>query len=137
MRPMILDDHAREWLADLRRYAEANPYDRDHNRRVYDGLEPPPGDHPEHVAHVEIGYRIVFSVGELECRPPDTEPFWVWCRHLSVSVPAPDKLPHPAAVAELMPLLGMGDDLEQVKVWIDEASNSINVILLMDEEVVT
>ncbi len=62
-----------------------------------------PGDDPRYVAHFGT-YRCVFTITEM--------PDGLW-RHLSVSVPAKDKLPHPAAIEEIAHLFGIAGTVEE------------------------
>jgi hypothetical protein len=79
IRPLIIDAVARAKIAHLIEHAEGHHY--------HVGVDPIPGDDPAFVIHLDT-YRVVFTFTE------DHGQLW---RHLSISVPAPEKYPHPAA----------------------------------------
>jgi hypothetical protein len=98
MRPLVIDDAARELAARVLAYAEGHRY----RPSV---MVTPPGDDPNHVAMFGT-YRAVFSFTESD------DMLW---RHLSVSVPSA-YYPNPAAVFIIAQLFGFtgwdGDTLD-------------------------
>lgn len=64
-----------------------------------------PGDKPEYVLNLYKGFKVVFTHTKMQ----DGRLY----RHLSVSVDKKNKLPHPAAVAEIAPLLGFVGEFDQ------------------------
>jgi len=99
MRPLVIDEVAREDLRRVRTFAEANPIPRDVLRAMRSGDYPPPGDYQEWTAKLDHGWRVVFTV--------EDQPMGM-CRHLSVSVSslAEGKAPNPAGVAMIARELG-------------------------------
>ena len=88
-RGLLIDEDARAGAARVIAYAKEHPY------RI--SITPVPGDVPEHVLHLQVGYRVVFSFtrsleGDL-------------LRHLSVSVSGPN-FPNPYAVWMICELFG-------------------------------
>jgi len=101
MAPLIIDVTVRDQITRLVEYADAHRFSR---RQLRDQVEGVPGvkqvgEQPEYVVEVPVGFRCVFSI---EDQPVPMG----WSRHLSVSIATPGKLPHPLAVAALMPLFG-------------------------------
>lgn len=103
MRPLIIDDQTKEKLAAIKAYAEAHVYEMLDLVKVTNEVTLPPGDNPAHVANIEIGYRVVFSI-ENQTRAGKV-------RHLSVSVNHPGNLPNLYACAEFMRHLGFENEL--------------------------
>ena len=80
------------------------------------------GFDPGFVTHIHDGYRVVYSLEE--------QPIGL-CKHISISVEAPGKLPHELAVKEILKEFGMNPDFKSPKVvlWVEDGCPaSINVM---------
>jgi hypothetical protein len=80
------------------------------------------GDIPDYVCSITEGFRIVFS---FEHQPVG------WCRHISISVSDPNKLPSILAVEMIIKEFGFSDNIsDQENVWIENEilPNAINVV---------
>jgi hypothetical protein len=97
MRVLFLTEQKKAEIQRLIRYAEDHVVLIDHTKRVLEGIAPPVGDDPQHVVHVDLGYRCVFSIEE--------QPMGL-CRHLSVSINRKGKWPAPEAVNVLLEAFG-------------------------------
>jgi hypothetical protein len=91
MRTLRIDDKARAKIARLVEHAKNHPY------RLGD---PVPGDNPDFVVHLDT-YRCVFTFTVADA--PDDDFIF---RHLSISVPAEGKYPHPMAAFTIATLFG-------------------------------
>jgi hypothetical protein len=117
MRALIIDQSVTKEVEKLVDYAEKHPFTFDNMLDIKNGEEPPPGDRPEFVIEIPVGYRVVFTI--------ELQKYKV--RHLSVSVSG-DGLPNPMAVLGIMELFGFKNSLKDcVKVWI-ENEHFINVV---------
>lgn len=123
-RVLILDSNYREKLQRIRKFAEDNPISWKHLQKMAKGEIESVGNSHLFRAEIPIGYRVVFSI---EQQPAGL------CRHLFVSVESPNKLPHPAALSEVMKELGFDRPFQECKVWI-EGEVAINVLELMEKE---
>lgn len=82
-----------------------------------------------HATTLPMGFVVCFS----HERQPHAPPPGV-CAHLSVSMGAPDLLPGPSAVQEIMTAFGMGRLEEAAGVWVEDVSPSkraVNVLELL------
>lgn len=89
MRALIMNPQTRRRIEKVVRHAFQNPHTLERQR-----ANQVPGDDPNHVVCVPLGWRCVFSVDE----DPDGD-FW---RHLSVSVEGAGKWPNPHGVDMLL-----------------------------------
>lgn len=87
MIPLVIDIEAKEAIGRVRTYAE-DPANinvlSDHP------TSPAPGDVPAHVIHLQVGFKVVYSV--------DLDKEGRRWKHLSMSVAGPGRVPHPEAV---------------------------------------
>lgn len=99
MRALIIDDTFKQALASLKEYAEQHPI------TISDTFIP--GDHPEYVRHLQMGYTAVFTHTKAAAIFTDGENDTpVNLRQLSVSVDTPGKLPSIVSVEVIMAHLG-------------------------------
>lgn len=103
-------------LVRLLEYAKANLWPEE---RITAGHGPWPGEIPEHVASIQRGFRIVFSI---EQHPSG------WFRHASISVSTPGKYPSPQAVRMISRYLGYLLPLESMHMYIDNDAEAINIM---------
>lgn len=119
MRALLIDKDA---LNNLREYAEKNPIAVDELLKIQSGAIRPVGKRSEHICELPVGFKIVYSI--------EQHHHGKWYRHLSVSVDAPGRLPHPENVDAIMDELGFKHDLHSgdlTTVYIEE-EKAINVI---------
>lgn len=100
MRPLILDNAIRNRIQQVRAFAE-DPANVNPVLEVIQGNRLPPGGNPNHVVKFQFGFRAVYSV-DLD----DTGNLW---KHLSMSVNAPGRGPHPIAVSTVCEEFGIMD----------------------------
>lgn len=107
IRPLITTPEVREAVQKLVEFAaeEVN---------WYQPGQPLPGDDPRHCIDLST-YRCVFSLTQM----PDGSLY----RHLSVSVPAKDKLPNPVAFNEIARLFGFPDMDDSLHIGHEVAHN--------------
>jgi hypothetical protein len=77
---------------------------------------------------IPIGYVATYSIEVQPNAPPPGI-----CRHISISVDRPGKLPHPAAVDMILEAFGMQPIAKSSKVWIEDicpGQKAINVLQL-------
>lgn len=104
LRPLIIDENAKELISAMVVYAEANPLSMDDLLDTYNKQMNPIGDNPFHVVNLSFGYRIVYSIEE---QPKGK------VRHLSMSVDEDEALPSIEAVSEIMRLIGFNGSLQE------------------------
>lgn len=121
IRPLIIDDTTREKIAEIVEFAENNPFSLDDILDCQNGQMPPAGDMEGFSATIEVGYRIAYSI---ENQPAGK------VRHLSVSVNEDGHLPSPAAVEQIMMLIGFDGALSHCEKWLEDITptrKAINV----------
>lgn len=127
MRALVIDENVREQIQQVKDYAEANPFSMDDLLDTKNGELAAAGDlDGKHVLEIPVGYRVVFS---MEQQPAGL------CRHMSVSVDFPGKLPSVPSVIMLMKEFGFDHPLDDDfphhgKVWMEEGGygTAINVL---------
>ena len=114
----LWDEGTRKTLAELRLYAEAHPIRLAEMVEMIIGIRPPICYRPEHCRRLPIGHAVIFSI-ERQAKGP--------CRHLSVSVSTPGRLPAIPVVQLIATELGFraaaitADSLAgQLKVWLEQ-----------------
>lgn len=127
MRLLQITDETKVDIKKVREYAEHNIVTLESlQAAIEDPLECiPVGDNPEHVVHIHDGYRVVYSI--------EQQPMGLLA-HLSVSVEARNKYPNEAAVNLILKEFGMNEVLESVNVWLDENSQSVNILQKFKEK---
>lgn len=88
MRPLFIDDEAKQKVARVVEYAKAHPYYTPAEGTI-------PGDNPNYAAQLDT-YRCVFTFTHSKGKV---------FRHLSISVPS-ENYPHPLAVWTIAELFG-------------------------------
>jgi hypothetical protein len=132
LRPLILEEEAKEACGALRTWAEHNPYTLEQVRRRAAGIDPPPGD--ECRVLLPVGYQVAFSIEQQPLKEPKEGRDFAWVRHLSVSVSNSRKTwPSIPAVVEIGRMLGMKMDLDQCYVYMenddnDDKPSAVNVV---------
>lgn len=116
MRPFILTPMIEQAIAKVRAHAEANPITLERMQLILAEQAPPPGNDPAFVVQIPMDFRAVFSI---DCGPERR------VRHLSVSVAAAERVPHPEAIKMLLPLFGFVSPLEECFVWIEKPEKTI------------
>ena len=130
MRPLVIDDKAKQRVAEIKAYAEQHRYSMDDLKKLCEPNPdiPIPGDDPNFAMHMTLGFRVVYTQ---EYQEPGL------CHHLSVSIDAKrGKYPNPGAVEAIMELFGMGKLMDAIQAWPDKESESSNVISLVKEPVI-
>lgn len=103
LRPLIIDEDARNKFRKVIEHAEANVFTMDDLLDIYNKQGTIAGDMKEFTCILPFGYRIVYSIEE-------QNPSKV--RHLSISVNEDDKLPNELAVKEIIKEFGFTNELE-------------------------
>lgn len=120
MRALLIDETAKQSIADTIRFAEENRYPRFQMAQLMNGKIPTPGDVEGHCCYLTDGFKTVFTIEE--------QPVG-WCRHLSVSVASTDKMPHIEAVKMIMKEFGIQKSLEDCYVYVEDSfPKSVNII---------
>lgn len=121
MRALIIDERVRAYVQKV-----VIPYAKAHRFVLADIMhlmahpEEAPGNTPEFVAKIPMGYRAVYT--------EEQQPFG-WCRHISVSVMAKGRLPNEHAVLAIMQLFQFRGGLKDCHVNVmEEQVDSVNVI---------
>jgi hypothetical protein len=130
MRPMILGPDELNGLHTLKQYAQDHPFDLDDRDLIIKELIPCAGDRPDHVIHLPVNIKLVYSI--------DTIEGYGLARHVSISIPVPRKGLNPFAINILIKELGfrgtMGDG--ELQSFYEEDHNCVHVLefLLPDEQ---
>lgn len=108
MRALVIDEAALERGRAVRKYAIEH---RENLASIMARMNKPeiaPGNDPNFVLELFDGWRVVMTV---EQQPPPIG----WCYHLSFSIVPKDlekPFPHPVAVEQILPILGINAKLE-------------------------
>jgi hypothetical protein len=125
IRPLIIDDAVRAKIMALREYSSNNSISAQRlaelsRHDINAGASR--FDFASHTLDLPFGYRVTFTV--------EQQPIG-FCRHLSVSVSTPRKLPAIAVVEMLMSEFGFINRLGKVPLWtetFDPGHQAINII---------
>lgn len=90
MIPLIIDDNVRMEIQRVKRNAEKFPISLKKMKKLMKGEGAPGGDDPKFKLLVPAMFKVVYT--------HETQPGNVLCRHLSMSIADPEKLPNPLAV---------------------------------------
>ena len=116
-RVLYIGPKEKEAIDNLVKYAEANRISFSEMKELMDGKKPPMGDNPDYICYLTNGYRVVYSIEE--------QPLG-WCRHISISVDTPKKMPSIPAVETIMHEFGFtGTIADCISVWVE---NDVDVI---------
>lgn len=118
-RPLIITPEIKEELLSLKEYAEKNTYSMDDLLDMYNKQKPVAGDIKEHVRHIPVGFRVVYSTEN------QTKGF---IKHLSISIDEDNALPGIPAVELIMKELGFEDGLENCLINLEEISEKRKAI---------
>lgn len=119
MRALLIDENSKKTVEGVVEYAEQNRYSRPYMAALMNGA-PAPGDDLRHCCYFFDGFKAVFTIEE--------QPMG-WCRHLSISVAAIDKMPSIEAVKMIMREFGIVAQLEDCCVYVEDSSpKAINII---------
>lgn len=125
MRALVIDDDARKMATIVVSHAERHPISEETmKKRIADpaGTDMDAvGNDPAHVCIIPMGFRCVFSIEWQKVG---------MCRHLSISVDVPGRVPHPAAVDMIAELFGFTGSRDDRMVWIDDLPHCKAVNLL-------
>ena len=125
MRALVIDEQAKQDIANLLKYADKNRISKPFllaAAAAMNGGNPAVGDIPQHCCHFRDGFKVVLSI---EQQPNG------WCKHLSVSVDNPEKLPSIEAVKMIIEEFGM-KSLDDSNVYIEETTpKAVNIISLI------
>lgn len=122
LRPLIIDDEAKEKIKKLIAYAEQHPYTMDDLLDIYNKQKEPPGDNKEFTIYLQVGFRVVFSIEE------QNQGLF---KHLSVSVDHKEKDTFPSiqAVRVIAKLMGFKREVKDCIVRLEDLGDrgAINV----------
>lgn len=126
-RALILDEESKKKIAKVVEFASYNFFDE---KEMLDRFNdpaafPPPGDMGGYSCNIPVGFKCVFTI---ERHPSG------WCKHLSVTIDAKDKVPDVVCTEHLARAFGMDikDMGELDAVWLEEISpglSAVNMVL--------
>jgi hypothetical protein len=125
MRALVLNEKVEDEIRRVKEYAETHPITEDQFTKMLEG-EAPVGDDPNFVLQIPMGFKVVYSI--------EPQPKTGLCRHLSVSIPDPDKAPHPAAMETIAKNFGF-PPLEECHLWFEDLDNggkAVNVLVPLE-----
>ena len=129
MRPLLIDQKAKEDIAKVVEYAFANKIETETLKKMVDEKAPPVGDLPGYSCHIFKDFIVVFSI--------ENHPMG-WCRHMSISVPNNGKVASIEATEMIMEEFGFQTPLRNCHVRIEETGDpirpyAVNVIEAMKD----
>lgn len=116
MRPLIIDELAREKIRKLILNAEQNVIKIDETLDIFNLQAPIVGDRKGFSCTLPIGYRVVYSIEE----HPNNKREIKKVRHISISIDSPGKLPNPAAVETLIKEIGFKNEMHDCMIKVRE-----------------
>lgn len=125
MRGLVITDEIKQKIKDQVAWAEKP------ENWYYPELDPkPPGDKPKFVMHLEVGYRVVYTLTAMTKGK---------FRHISISVPS-SKYPHQVAAFTIATMFGFtgggeveGMTLEPGKDWMMHVNKNEHCIVIAQE----
>lgn len=133
IRPLIIDEELRLKIAGMVEHAEKNIFTLEDMKNLMRGEANPAGDLYGFNMETIFGYRVVYSIEEHPYKAGGI----ALCRHLSMSVDEPGKLPNEYAIQEIMGLIGFKNKLKQCKVWLEDympGHKAVNVVEIINEQ---
>lgn len=117
VRPLILNDEVRQQIARVIEYGNSHRYDIGMMNRLSRGMMELPGDDPNRVILIPIGYRVGFTV--------EQQPFG-WSRHVSIYVldKNPRVAPNPVAVDTILGEFGLPSWKKCTTGWVESPEES-------------
>lgn len=115
LRALVLDSASLEKLAILKKHAEDNVFSMDDVMDMVNDKKTRIGDMKGFQIDIPVGFRVCYS---MEYCPH-------LCRHLSISVDAPNGLPNVVAVEEIMKHLGFTQPLSDCRLTLFEAKDNV------------
>jgi len=126
---VIIDDVVREKIKSIIEHAKANITSYEDLKKVAKGEANPVGDYEDFTVLIPDGIKAVFSYEE------QPKPVGL-CKHLSVSVNLPGRVPNPAAVIMVMKEFDFKNNLDNCIVFNenfgDGTLTAVNVVEPMD-----
>lgn len=124
MRLLIIDDTIKEVIQRVVTYAEMHVYSMDDLLDMYNKQLPIVGDIPEHVCHIPMGFRVVYSIEEQNVGK---------IRHISISVETSGKLPSVPAIEQIIKLFGYTNDLCDCLVRLEPIGDNHEAITVVEK----
>ena len=125
MRALIISDETKQKIKEVITYAEEHPFTLEYLHRMTAGKEIPMGNIYQHVCHIPIGFRAVYSI-ELQNKK---------VRHLSVSYYKKKRPPTAIEMEEIMKLFGFKNKIKNCMVAEEitvDRSVAINVLEIIE-----
>jgi hypothetical protein len=123
MRAMIITDEVQARIKEVMRYAEKHIFSMDDMLDIMNKQREPPGNDPNHVVHIPIGYKVVFTM--------DNQNIGI-CKHISISVDRPDKLPNPIVVENILQEFGIWTPLEDLVISFEDLTHGYQAITVVE-----
>lgn len=114
IRPLVMNDEARNKIKGLIATAKENPYSFERMKRVAEGVEKAVGDH--YRIRLDFGYQVAYSI---EQHPLKDGTGFSWVNHLSISVSNDNNVwPSPDACNWILTEFGM-PNVEHCYMWLE------------------
>ena len=129
MIPLIIDARVKKEIKRVKENAKNHPFSLETMMDLKGGKAAPGGDDPRFVLYIPAAFRVVYTHEE--------QPGKVMCRHISMSLKASGKLPHPLAVEMVMGEFGFVNKRIKDTIWwqekvCEDSLTAINVIEPLD-----
>lgn len=126
MRILQINNETYEDIAKVLKYADEHRFTTAMMKLVMSGDLEPAGDNPDFLVHIHDGYRVIYSLEELQPMG--------WYHHISISVDQSKKYPHEMAVQMILEAFKMEKDLKMcAKKWLDKNTESVNILQVVDD----
>ena len=126
---LIFDTPTIQRIKQVVDYGHRHPLSMDDMLDIMNKARKPPGDFEEHVVYLSFGYKCVYSEEQQNVGI---------CKHLSVSLATPGRLPNPGVVEEILPLFDMHTPMHDCIIDIEEFApgrSAVNVVELPKRKV--
>lgn len=120
---MIITDEVSTRIKEVVRYAEKHIFSMDDMLDIINKQREPPGNDPHHVVYIPIGIKVVFTM--------DKQNIGI-CKHISISVDRPGKLPNPLVVENILLEFGIETPLHDCVINFEDLSHGYQAITIVE-----
>lgn len=122
-RVLLIDRAVNAAVEHVLEYARLHPYTMDDLLDMQNKQKEPPGNNPNHVVNIPFGVRVVYTH---EYQNPGL------CKHLSISVDTPGKMPSVGVVSQIMKLFKMESELYDCQLNIENIGPNHQAISVIE-----
>ena len=123
MSAMIITEEVSARIKEVVHYAEKHIFSMDDMLDIMNKQREPPGNDPNHVVFIPIGIKVVFTM--------DKQNIGI-CKHISISVDRPGKLPNPLVVENILLEFGIETPMHDCVIDVEDLSHGYQAITIVE-----